>query len=818
MSVFLIGEAGEGAFSLRCAEPCGTAPFFRRAFSRSTALRFRRSGLSCGVFAFCGGLRGRGGFSEGGKRICPFFLKKERKNMAVNREKEPESLSGTVEEVIYHNNENDYTVLSVISSEGKLCTAVGRMAFAAEGEEVVLYGGWVRHAEYGEQFAFEQYERELPEGKGAILRYLSAGVIKGIGPATASRLVSRYGEDTFEVIEHHPEWLSEIPGISSAKAAAIHRSFTEQTGIRSLMMLCRSFFSTAAVGRIYKLYGTESVEKVKENPYALCGVVPGIRFEATDRLAEALDFAKDAPERICGGISYILEYNAQTNGHTALPREKLVSAVAVHLGVPAETVRGQVERQVAEEKLLLCADGENAYIAAPLYGEAEKTIAARLALLEKTCVVFADTDIALFIRRMEEEQGITYATGQKQAIKAALECGVMVLTGGPGTGKTTVVRALLRIFEFVGLSVELLAPTGRAANRMAEATVHEAKTIHRALEMERGEDALPVYRRCESDPLDAKAVIVDEASMIDACLMGALLRALKRGTRLILIGDVDQLPSVGAGNVLGDIIASGRFRTVRLEEIFRQSGESLIVTNAHRINRGEMPVMDSKDRDFFFLPCPVSQIPAVIADLICRRLPKAYGEDFAAGIQVITPARKGVAGAEQLNLFLQAAENPPDKAKKELRLYGKIFREGDRVMQVRNNYDLTFTRGKQEGSGIFNGETGFLSALDGEEVTVFYDDRETKYDKDALEDLDHAYAITIHKSQGSEYPTVIMPLYDCPPLLATRHLFYTAVTRARRMVILVGSREAACRMVNNDRQVMRYTTLCRRLTADEKKA
>lgn len=736
----------------------------------------------------------------------------------VAMEKEPETLSGTVEDVIYHNDENDYTVLSVISTEGKLCTAVGKMAFAAEGEEVVLYGAWVKHAEYGEQFAFEQYERELPEGRNAILRYLSAGVIKGVGPATARRMVARYGEDTFEVIEHHPEWLAEIPGISAKKAADIHTSFTEQTGIRSLMMLCREYYSTATVGRIYKLYGTEAMERVKEDPYALCGNVSGVKFEATDRLAEALGFAKDAKERIRGGISYVLDYNAQINGHTALPKEKLISAVALQLDVAPEKVEEQVTLQTAEEKLVSCPVDGRVYIAGAFYGEAERVIAERLALLERTCVVFSDTDIALFIRRMEEEQGITYAAAQKKAIKAAMESGVMVLTGGPGTGKTTVVRALLRIFEFVGLSVLLLAPTGRAANRMSEATVHEAKTIHRALEMERGEDSLPVYRKCENDPLEAKAVIVDEASMVDAGLMAALLRAMKRGTRLIFIGDADQLPSVGAGNVLSDIIASGRFCTVRLEEIFRQSEQSLIVTNAHKINRGEMPEMDKTDRDFFFLPCPTAQIPALIADLICRRLPKAYGSDFVSGVQVITPARKGIAGAEQLNLFLQSAENPPAKGKKEVRLFGKIFREGDRVMQIRNNYDLTFTRGRQEGSGVFNGETGLLTSLDGEEATVFYDDRETKYDKEAMEDLDHAYAITIHKSQGSEYPTVIMPLYDCPPMLKTRHLFYTAVTRAKSMVILVGSREAARQMVENNRQFLRYTTLSARLGGAGKQA
>lgn len=727
-------------------------------------------------------------------------------------EKETQTLSGTVEGIVYHNDDNDYSVLSIISDEGKLCTAVGKMPMAAEGEEVVLYGSWTRHAEYGEQFSFTQYEREMPNGKGAILRYLSAGVIKGVGPSTAARLVARYGEDTFDVIENHPEWLTEIPGISAAKAAKINRSFCEQTGVRSLMMLCREYFSTATVGRIFKLYGAGAVEKVKKDPYALCGAVAGVRFEAVDRLAAGLGFAPDDASRIGGGISHILEYNAQTNGHTALPKDKLCEAVALHLGVQKEAVEAVLHSALAEKKLVsFSVEDKGLYISATPYGEAEKTIAERLLALEKSCVVFSDTDIALFIQRMEQEQGIAYANAQRQAIKAAMECGVMILTGGPGTGKTTVVRALLRIFESVGLSVELLAPTGRAANRMSEATSHEAKTIHRALEMERGEDALPVYRKCESDPLLAKAVIVDEASMIDVALMSALLRAMRRGSRLILIGDVDQLPSVGAGNVLQDMIGSGRFHTVRLKEIFRQSEQSLIVTNAHRINRGEMPVLDSRDRDFFFLPCPTFQIPALLADLICRRLPKAYGETFASGIQVITPSRKGQSGAEGLNNFLQEAENPPDKTKKELHAYGKTFRTGDRVMQLRNNYDLAWTRQGSEGSGVFNGEIGRLTDIDGEMVTVMYEDRQVCYDKEALEDLDHAYAITIHKSQGSEYAAVLLPLYSCPPMLETRNLFYTAITRAKQMVILVGDQQVAQRMVQNDRHIMRYTTLCARL-------
>ena len=728
---------------------------------------------------------------------------------------EQETLWGTVEEIVYHNDDNDYTVMEIINKEGHLVTAVGKIACVAEGEEVTLYGTWVNHAEYGKQFSFDNYERELPTGKKAILRYLSSRVIKGVGPVTATRIVARYGEDSFDVIENHPEWLTEISGISPKKAAEIHRSFVEQTGVRALMMLCRDFFTTPVIGRIYQKWGGSALEKTKENPYALCTAVYGVSFEAADRLAAALGFTHNDPARIEGGLRYILEYNAQNNGHTCLPEEKLVSATASHLTVTEDEVRGALGAMLAAGALVALGIEDSTFIALSVYATAEKIIADKLAVLDRSCALFSERDRALCIARIEEEQGIIYAESQRRAIAAALSGGVMILTGGPGTGKTTVVRALLRIFDFAGLSTLMLAPTGRAANRMATATSAEAKTIHRALEMEKADDLFPIYRRDERDPLDADVVIVDEASMIDVRLMEALLRAMKRGSRLVLIGDDDQLPSVGAGRVLCDLIESGRFCTVALTEIFRQSEESLIVTNAHRINRGEAPLLDVKDRDFFFLQTPEERIPEVISDLITRRLPKAYGKGIVADIQVITPSKKGRAGTERLNELLREAENPPAYGKKEIKKHGTVFREGDRVMQVRNNYDIPWKKDKYEGNGVFNGDTGVLYSLDEEGGKVVFDEREAEYDKDAIEELEHAYAITIHKSQGSEYPVVIIPLYDCPPMLATRNLLYTAVTRACRMVILVGRRDIAMRMVENDRHVMRYTALPARLRKEK---
>ncbi len=725
--------------------------------------------------------------------------------------KEPDTLIGTVEEIVYHNDDNDYTVMEIIDRSGHLVTCVGKMAYAAEGEDVTLYGKWITHPEYGEQFSFEQYERELPTGKKAVLRYLSSRVIKGVGPATASRIVAKYGEDSFDVIEHHPEWLTEIPGISERKAAEIHKSFCEQTGIRSLMMLCRDFFPTSVVSRIYKKWGTAAEEKMRKNPYSLCGEVFGVTFERTDRFAASLHFEPNAPERIEGGILYILEYNAQANGHTVLPEDKLIAAAVEHLGVAKEEALASMAVLLTRKKLYLLEKGGTRYIASATYGAAEQNIAEKLALLDRSCSLFGERDAMLFIERLEDEFGITYAKKQRLAIMSALCNGVMILTGGPGTGKTTVVRALLRIFDVSGLKTAVLAPTGRAAKRMSEAAICEAKTIHRALEMERSDELFPVYRRCATDPLDASVIIVDEASMIDVMLMSALLSALKRGSRLVLIGDVNQLPSVGAGCVLSDLIESNRFCTVCLDEIFRQSEESLIITNAHRINRGEMPVLDVKNKDFFFVPTPEDRVAETVADLICRRLPKAYGKKITSEIQVITPSRKGRAGTERLNTLLREVENPPDKSKKEIQVHGILFREGDRIMQVRNNYDIVWTKNGLEGSGAFNGDTGFLLSLTEDGAKIRFDDRDASYAKENLEELDHSYAITIHKSQGSEYPVVIIPLYSCAPMLETRNLFYTAVTRACRMVILVGNRAVAERMVENNRHIMRYTTLKMRL-------
>ncbi|MBP3437531.1 MAG: ATP-dependent RecD-like DNA helicase [Clostridia bacterium] len=726
-------------------------------------------------------------------------------------------LKGSVEGIVYRNEENDYTVLEIITEQGELHTAVGMIAAVAEGEDVILYGNWVKHAEYGLQFSFDAYELALPDNSKAILRYLSSGVIKSVGPVTAARIVTRYGEDTFEVIEKHPEWLAQISGITLKKAAKIHDSFAEQSELRSLMLLCRSFLSTSIIGKIYRKWGSDAVDILKENPYIVCQEIGGVSFASVDSLAFALAFQKDAPERLESGLCHLLSYNAQANGHTALPFSKLKEAAVDYLEVSAEKVEEAIKSALRKGMLVAWHD-EKQMLSLASYASAEKFIKEKLERLDKACALYSDSEISLFIRHIEEETGLTYAHGQRLAIRAALQNGVMLLTGGPGTGKTTVIRALLHIFSFAGFSVQLVAPTGRAANRMSEATSCEAKTVHRALEMEKSDEKEPIFRRNATNPLDAGVIIVDEMSMMDSLLMSALLSAVKQGSRLILIGDADQLPSVGAGNVLHDLLDSQKFFTVHLNEIFRQSEESLIVVNAHRINRGELPILNRTDKDFFYLPTREDQVPRVIADLIHHRLPKAYGEEIREQIQIITPSRKGIAGTEQLNRFLQQAQNPPSKRKKEIKHHGIVLREGDRVMQVRNNYELEWQKNGKEGSGVFNGETGRLVEVSPESASVVFADKEAVYTKEYMEDLEHAYAITIHKSQGSEYPVVIMPLCFCPPLLANRHLLYTAVTRARDMVIFVGNKEIVARMVENNRDILRYTALSFLLGKGEKGA
>ena len=726
-----------------------------------------------------------------------------------------EKLEGSVEQIVFCNEDNGYTVCDM-ALEDDIVTVCGIMPMLCEGDRLCVYGKWVHSAKYGRQFSVEQYERVMPADIASMLRYLSSRAIKGIGPKTAAKIIEEFGEDSFDVIENHPEWLANIKGISTKVALAASESFKEQAGIRSAMMFFREYFGAATTVRIYKKWGSSSVDIAKKNPYRLCNEIEGIGFERADALANSLGLQNDNFDRIMSGLSYVLIKSASYNGHVCLPREKLCEAGAELLEVSAEEADRAISELIRMGRFKYVLQGETQMIyLAEAYDE-EKYIAEKLTLLDKMCATVDVSDIDRFIEREEAKAGIEYASLQKKAISDALRYGVMVLTGGPGTGKTTVVRALIHIFDSMGYEIALAAPTGRAAKRMSEATAMEAKTIHRLLEMSYDLEGRSVFNRNEFDLLDEQIIIVDEASMIDSALMCALLKAIKPGARLIIIGDSDQLPSVGAGNVLRDIIESGRFATVRLCEIFRQAQESLIVTNAHAINRGEMPNLAVKDKDFFFLRRDRDRdIAATVVDLCKNRLPRAYGNMARNGLQVICASRKGEAGTENLNVLLQQALNPRERGKSEHSFRERIFREGDRVMQTRNNYDIAWTReydGK-EGNGIFNGDIGIIESIEvaEREMTVLFDDRRVVYDFSLLEDLEHAYAITVHKSQGSEYPMVVMPMCSASQMLHTRNLFYTAVTRAQNMVILVGREDIIKEMVENNRRSMRYTGLCHRL-------
>ena len=726
-----------------------------------------------------------------------------------------EKLEGSVEQIVFCNEDNGYTVCDM-ALEDDIVTVCGIMPMLCEGDRLCVYGKWVHSAKYGRQFSVEQYERVMPADIASMLRYLSSRAIKGIGPKTAAKIIEEFGEDSFDVIENHPEWLANIKGISTKVALAASESFKEQAGIRSAMMFFREYFGASTTVRIYKKWGASSVDIAKKNPYRLCNEIEGIGFERADALANSLGLQNDNFDRIMSGLSYVLIKSASYNGHVCLPREKLCEAGAELLEVSAEEADRAISEliRMGRFKYILQGEAQMIYLA-EAYDE-EKYVAEKLTLLDKMCATVDVSDIDRFIEREEAKAGIEYASLQKKAISDALRYGVMVLTGGPGTGKTTVVRALIHIFDSMGYEIALAAPTGRAAKRMSEATAMEAKTIHRLLEMSYDLEGRSVFNRNEFDLLDEQIIIVDEASMIDSALMCALLKAIKPGARLIIIGDSDQLPSVGAGNVLRDIIESGRFATVRLCEIFRQAQESLIVTNAHAINRGEMPNLAVKDKDFFFLRRDRDRdIAATVVDLCKNRLPRAYGNMARNGLQVICASRKGEAGTENLNVLLQQALNPRERGKSEHSFRERIFREGDRVMQTRNNYDIAWVReydGK-EGNGIFNGDIGIIESIEvaEREMTVIFDDRRVVYDFSLLEDLEHAYAITVHKSQGSEYPMVVMPMCTASQMLHTRNLFYTAVTRAQSMVILVGREDIIKEMVDNNRRSMRYTGLCHRL-------
>ena len=718
-------------------------------------------------------------------------------------------IDGVVEDIIYSNEENGYTVCT-INWGGQPTTIVGIMPYIAEGETVKVQGVWQVHATFGRQFRVNYFEKKLPTTASAILKYLASGAIKGIGPVTADRIVDKFGEDTLDVIENNPRWLCDIRGISPKRADSIHNSYVEQFGMRNVMMFCNEFFGPALSVKIFKKYGSAAIDIIKVTPYRLCDDIQGIGFDKADKVAMSLGFSKDCPERTEAGIIHILNSASMNGGHCYLPENELVENASRILGVSETDVITAAERLTANERLKKFSVGEeDAFALSELYS-AEVYIAAKLHALSEFKFPFVLEGLDEQINELEEKYKISYADEQREAIKYALTGGVTVITGGPGTGKTTIIKAILDICDILKFSCVLAAPTGRAAKRMFESSGKEAKTIHRLLEASIGENGGHHFSRDEENPINKKVIIIDEMSMVDTNLMCALLKAVKMGSYLILIGDPDQLPPVGPGNCLNDIIISERFNVVKLNRIFRQAEESLIVMNAHAINRGEMPRLNSRDSDFFFVEKSKSDdVKELILSFVSERLPKRYEADPLEEIQVISCTRKGSLGTYELNLAFQDKLNPKSPKKAERKYGSVVFREGDKVMQIKNDYDLLRTRGSEDGSGIFNGDIGRITDIDNESeiMTIDFEGRITEYDFSQLDELEHAYAVTAHKSQGSEYRIVVIPAFDAPFPLMTRNLLYTAVTRAKDMVVIVGNSRSIATMVGNNRIPVRHTAL-----------
>ncbi len=726
--------------------------------------------------------------------------------------KELFSLEGEVEDLIYQNDDTGYTVC-VIDWNNEPTTLVGTLPSLMVGDVLRAMGQWVQHPTYGKQFKVHYFEKAMPADENSILRYLSSRAIKGVGPVLAKRIVSHFGESTLDVIENNPDLLSDIPGISVRKAREISENFREQFGVRNIMMFFGSYFGTTTSLRIYKKWGGRAVEIVKQNPYLVCEHIRGIGFDRADAMAAEMGMANDSPDRIRAGLFYVLRYNAASNGHSYLPREKLIEATAAKLSLEKGIVRETLLSLTKNLDLICNASRPDYPVYLPEYFKAESFAASRLVELSRINLIGSVEGVERLIRETQESEGMEYAPNQKKAIHAAIDHSVSVLTGGPGTGKTTIIKAIVNIFRRVGLEVALAAPTGRAAKRMSQSTGFEAKTVHRLLEMEFRRDDEPRFVRNEKNPLEEEVIIVDELSMVDVLLFSSLLRAIRPGSRLIMIGDSDQLPSVGAGEVLCDTIECGLFPVSRLDRIFRQSDESYIVENAHRINRGEMPLSSQKNGDFFFMIRNELRACAdTVISLCSERLPNRYGADIMEGVQVLTCTRKGELGTQQLNLRLQEALNPEHPDKNQKAFGSVIFRERDKVMQIRNNYDAEWVDKDNEditGFGIFNGDIGTIFSIDtkAERIVVDFSGKLVTYPFEDIHEIEHAFAVTVHKSQGSEYPVVILPVLNPPPMLATRNLLYTAVTRAKNMVILVGNQHSVRKMLDNCQKEIRYTDM-----------
>ena len=730
-------------------------------------------------------------------------------------DQEMEVLQGTIVAVVFQNYDNGYAVLRLKCSDAQTVTVVGTVPMPAVGEGLMVTGRWTSHNSYGRQFEAEFLERVLPTSSEAILQYLSSRIIKGVGPRSAARIVSHFGDRTLEVLEREPHRLAEVPGISAARAKAIGEEFRLRVGMRQLMEFFAVHQLPAELAvQVYKKYGESATDLLYDDPYLLMEEGLDAPFEAVDRFAIELGVSGEDPRRVEAGILFELRYNL-TAGHSFLPEDKLLSATGQLLSVEQTAVETAVERLIEAQRLVRDRLAGIPVIYLPELQEAECYIRQRL-LMAAQLQFPQERSLQTMLRKAQQESGLVYSSQQEEAILRAADSGVLLLTGGPGTGKTTILKAILSIYQQMGLKCVLAAPTGRAAKRLTEVTGEEASTIHRLLEANIDTNTGQMYFvRDESNPLKADAVIVDEMSMVDVLLLDSLLRAVPPRARLILVGDPDQLPPVGPGSPFSDCLRSRQLPAIRLTEIFRQAQESLIVMNAHRVNAGQMPELRNVKNDFFFLRCPTEEaVGQTIQDLCSLRLPQKMGIP-ADQIQVLTPTRKGGVGTWALNQRLQRALNPAEPTKKE-RQWGEFsFREGDRVMQIRNNYDIMWKKadGSAVGAGVFNGDVGKILTVDPqmETVTVLFDDRLVDYDFAQLGELEPAYAMTVHKSQGSEYRAVILSVWSGSPYLLSRSVLYTAITRARELLILVGREDTVAAMTENATKNRRYTGLKLRL-------
>ena len=718
-------------------------------------------------------------------------------------------LQGTVEEVVFHNDETGFTVFDLVT-ESEYITIVGTFSDLAPGEELSLKGSWNTHPTFGRQFRAEWYERKMPSTAAELYKYLASGAVNGIRAKTAQKIIERFGEDSFDVLENYPEKLTQIKGISPQKAEKISKSFKEQFAVRQIMISLERFGLTPLEClQVYKAFGADAYENIRSNPYMLCEDPIDMSFERAELIADDLPEKPDIILRQSAGIIYILKHNLN-NGHTCLPRRKIILPATQLLDSSCDDIEAVVDNLIKNKRLISANIYNEEFLFLPESYYAENGAAQKVEIVLNFPPAGVPT-LLKDIERVEQRENIIYDDTQKSAIFQAVEKGLLILTGGPGTGKTTTLNAIIKMFETQGLKVVLTAPTGRAAKRMSEVSGKDATTIHRLLIVDWDKYGKPYFVHNMTNPIDADVLIVDELSMVDISLFYSLIKALPLGCRLIMVGDSEQLPAVGAGAVLHDLIGSGRLPVVELKKVFRQALKSKIVTNAHDIVNGRLPDLTCKDNDFFFMKRNSNQsVVKTVVDLCSSRLPKAYGYSPLTDIQVLCPSRKGDCGSVSLNKALQAAINPPSPKKAEIAFNGKIFRVGDKVMQTKNNYQLLWKKDGEEGSGIFNGDIGIITSVDDLDSTVtieFDDERVAVYPFSNLIEVEHAYAITVHKSQGNEFDAVIMPVFSVPSKLCYRNLLYTAVTRAKKMMILVGDEEIVRLMTENNSKTKRYSAL-----------